>query len=123
MTVPVLFVPHRPPTAIRILYCIRKRFADELHEREEKEETNEQYSLDMIHHVIFEGNEPIIYGLFGVPEVREGNYRKVNALTLTVLSKKFSECLALAFPFAMCSRVDAILWCVRWILDPFGSTS
>lgn len=41
-----------------------------------------------------------------------------NEVTLAVLSKKFSECLALTVPFTILSRVDTTLEYVSWILDP-----
>jgi hypothetical protein len=77
----------------------------------------------MVYHVIFESNEHIVDRLFGVLTIREGSNGKASVLTLTVLSKKFSEYFALTVPFAMLSRVDAILEYVSLILDPYGSTS
>ena len=63
----------------------------------------------MVHDVIFEHDEAIIYRLLRALAMRQRNRGQTNKLTLTVLSKKFSECLALALPFAMLSRVDMIL--------------
>ena len=77
----------------------------------------------MVHHVILENDEAIVYRLLGTLAVRRGSHRNANTLTLTVLSKKFSECLALAVPFTMLSRVDTILEYVSWIFGPYGSTS
>ena len=77
----------------------------------------------MIHHVIFKSSKPVVKGLFGTSKIRQGSHGKANVLTLTVLSKKFSEFFALIVPFAMLSRVDMILECVSWILEPYGSVS
>lgn len=123
VTVPVLFVSHCPSMTVRILHCIRKCPANKQHESNQEEETGEKYSLDMVHHVIFKHDEAIIYGLFHALAMRQRSDEDADRLTLTVLSKKFSECLALALPFAMLSRVNTMLRCVSWIFDPCGSTS
>jgi hypothetical protein len=94
-----------------------------LHERDQKEESNEKYSLEMVYHVIFENDKPVIYRLFDASTMRQRSNRNADKLTLIVLSKKFSECLGLTLPFAMLSRVDAILGYVSWILGPSGSMS
>jgi len=77
----------------------------------------------MVHHVIFKSSKPVVKGLFGALKIRQGSHGEANVLTLTVLSKKFSECFALTVPFEMLSRVDMMLECVSWILEPYGSTS
>ena len=77
----------------------------------------------MVHYVIFKNDKPIVYRLFDPLTMRQGSRGKTSGLTLTVLSKKFSECLALTVPFTMLSSVDTILAYVNWILDPYGSTS
>ena len=41
--------------------------------------------------------------------LQEASHGEANVLTLTVLSKKFSEYFALTVPFAMLSRVDTTL--------------
>lgn len=119
----MLLVFHRPSVTIRILHCSRKRPTDELHERDQKEETDEKRRLDMVHHVILENDKHIVYRLFGALTMRRRSRGKANALTLMVLSNRFSECLALTVPFTMLSRVDTMLGYVNWILDPYGSAS
>jgi len=63
----------------------------------------------MVHHVVLKDYESIVYRLFDVLAMRQGSHGRVYVLTLTVLSKKFSECLALTVPLTMLSRVDTIL--------------
>lgn len=123
VTVPMFLVPYRSSVPVRIFHCVGKCLTDELHKRNEKEETDKKHRLDVVHDVIFKSNKPIVYGLFDACAVRQGQRRKENTLTLTVLSKKFSECLALIDPAMMLSRVDTTLEYVSWILDPYGSTS
>ena len=72
----------------------------------------------MVHHVIFNNSESIVYRLFGTSAMGRVSHEKENELTLAVLSKKFSECLALTVPFTILSRVDTTLEYVSWILDP-----
>ena len=119
----MLLVSDRPSVTIWVLRCIRKRLTDELHERDQKEETDEKDHHDMVHHIIFKNDESIVYGLFDALVMRRESHGKVYGLTLTVLSKKFSECLALTVPLTMLSRVDTMLEYVSWTLDPYGSTS
>lgn len=119
----MFLVLHCSSVSIRIFHSVGKRLTDELHEHGEEEETDKNHRLDMVHHIIFKSNKPVVYGLFDASTVRQGKCEKENALTLTVLSKKFSECLALTEPFRMLSRVDATLEYVSWILDPYCSTS
>ena len=119
----MFLVPHCSSVSVRVFYGVGKRLTDKLHEHGEEEEADKNHSLDVVHHVIFKSNKPIVYGLFDASTVRQGKCGKENALTLTVLSKKFSECLALTEPFRMLSRVDTTLEYVSWILDPYGSTS
>lgn len=118
VTVSVLLIPHRPSAAVRVLRCIRECLTDELHERDQKEENDEKHGLNMVHHVIFENGEPVVYRLFDTSTTSRGRRKKASGLTLTVLSKKFSEFLALIVPFTMLSKVDTILEYVSWILDP-----
>ena len=81
-----------------------------MHECDQKEETDKKHRLDVIHHVIFKSNKPVVYRLFDASTMKQGSWGKTNnVLTLTVLSKKFSECLGLIVPFRMLSRVDTIL--------------
>ena len=71
----------------------------------------------MVHHVIFNNSESIVYRLFGTSAMGRVSHEE-NEVTLAVLSKKFSECLALTVPFTILSRVDTTLEYVSWILDP-----
>lgn len=59
----MLFVSYRTSAPVWVLRRVRKCLANELDERDQKEETDEKDSLDMVHHVIFEGNKHVIYGL------------------------------------------------------------
>ena len=78
----------------------------------------------MVYHVVFESDKHVIYGLFDASAVNQRSLReRGDELTLMVLSKKFSEGLGLTLPFAMLSRVDAMLSYVSWTLYPSGPTS
>lgn len=94
-----------------------------MHQRDQEEETDEKHRFDMVDHILFKYDKPVVYRLFCAYKVRQRNREKTNALTLTVLSNKFSECLGLRVPFTMLSRVDVMLGYVGWILVPYGSTS
>ena len=61
----MLLVSHRPSMTIWILRCIRKRLTDKLHERDQKEETDEKHHHNMVHHVIFKNDKSIVDRLFG----------------------------------------------------------
>lgn len=58
--VPMFLVPHRSSVPVRIFHCVGERHTDELHERNEKEEADEKHRLDVVHHVIFKSNKPIV---------------------------------------------------------------
>ena len=78
MAVPVLFVPRRPSTTVWILHCIRKSLADKLHERDQKEETEKKYSLDVVYHVFFESDKPVTDRLFGPSITSKKRRNKAN---------------------------------------------